>query len=181
MSTSTAHLISLSYVSAVISSSSLQDITSLVGPDGRISFRLPKGNGQNYTLVAYYLFHSQFREVETPEKIYGAPQSPVVSFVPNGSWVVDHFSAKGAQITIDFWENYLINGSNTKQLLRQVGNYVWEDSMGFGVGIYVLWTPQLPSRFLANRGYTIGKYMPLIYTSSHGNGFATTGPSLPVA
>lgn len=41
----------------------------------------------------------------------------------NGSYVVDHFSARGgAQTVTDFWEKFiLVNG--TKELLQEVGNY----------------------------------------------------------
>ena len=64
---------------------------------------------------------------------------------------------------IDFWESYLLNGSNTKQLLADVGNYLWEDSQEFIQAVYVFWTPGLQSNFLANRGYSINKYIPLLF------------------
>ena len=147
---------------------SLQDLTEQVQEDGTLSFQVPPLNQSgNYTLFAYYLVHSNFREAASPAELDSiVHQSPVTNYVQNGSWVVDHYSARGAQVFIDFWEEYLLNGSNTKSLLAEVGNYLWEDSQEFSQGIYIYWTPDLPDTFLANRGYNIRPYLPIFY---HGN------------
>ncbi|GAB7349945.1 hypothetical protein MBLNU459_g0641t1 [Dothideomycetes sp. NU459] len=158
--------------SRTLAASSLQDVTSQVGSTGQLELDLPHDTeGNNYTLFTYFLVHSEAYEQQSPRNVYGAKQSQPQTFVQNGSWIVDHFSAKGAQTTIDFWEQYLTNGSNTKQLLRQIGNYVWEDSMEYESSIYILWTPDLPARFLADRGYPLNKYLPIIYTSRIEPGF----------
>ena len=80
----------------------------------------------------------------------------------NGSWVVDHYSSTGAQLVIDFWEEYLLD-NNTRSLIEEVGNYGWEDSQEFGAGTLVWWTPQLLDAFRSGRGYNLTKYLPLIY------------------
>lgn len=64
---------------------------------------------------------------------------------------------------IDFWEKYLLDYNNTRELIREVGNYGWEDSMEFGNSILVWWTPGLIDAFEKARGYSIRKYLPLIY------------------
>ena len=47
--------------------------------------------------------HSEFRECASPDEVNATvPQSPVTNYVQNGSWAVDHFSANGAQLVIDF-------------------------------------------------------------------------------
>jgi hypothetical protein len=55
----------------------------------------------------------------------------VETFIQNGSWVNDYFSSNGAQLIIDFWENYLL-GNGSRELIQEVGNYIWEDSAEFG-------------------------------------------------
>ncbi|KKY23906.1 putative secreted protein [Phaeomoniella chlamydospora] len=79
----------------------------------------------------------------------------------NGSWVVDHFSAEGAQLIIDFWPESLLF-DNTPDLIRQVGNYMWEDSQKYKFGVTTYWTPNLPHTFATNRGYSINKYIPVV-------------------
>ena len=95
----------------------------------RWTYQFPAGSaGESYVVFAYYLVHTGFMEQRSPLSVIpGVPQSPVTSYVQNGSWVVDHFSTKGAKLVTDFWEQHLLNGSDTAQLLKQVGNYVWED------------------------------------------------------
>ena len=89
------------------------------------------------------------------------PQSPIQDYKQNGSWVVDHFSAEGAQLIIDFWPESLLF-DNTPDLIRQVGNYMWEDSQKYKFGVTTYWTPNLPHTFATNRGYSINKYIPVV-------------------
>lgn len=112
-----------------LSHQSLADITNMVDSQGHLAYQLPfETVGEEYIIFAYYLVHAGYREQQSPELIVsGVVQSPVTHWIQNGSWVVDHFSANGAQVVINFWEQYLLNGSETAQLLREVGNYVWED------------------------------------------------------
>lgn len=177
VSASTGLIVSSTNISRTLSTSSLQDVTSQVGANGQLQLNFPvDANGENYTLFAYYLVHSEAREQQTPLNVVGVKGQPE-NYVQNGSWVVDHFAAKGAQTTIDFWEEYLLNGNNTKQLLSEVGNYVWEDSMEYEGQVYVLWTPDLANMFLADRGYSVNKYMPIIYTSRTEDVSFASGPS----
>lgn len=117
-----------SSINKILSHASMTDVTKQVSSDGRLTTQFTSGEGEGHVIFAYYLVHSRDIEQTPPGALIpGVPQSPVTHWVQNGSWVVDHFSAKGAQVVIDFWKQYLLNGSDTSQLLREVGNYVWED------------------------------------------------------
>lgn len=115
-------------------------------------------------MFAYYGVRSGYLEQASPLDLHTiVKQSPVTSFVQNGSVVVDHFSSKGAQVVIDFWEEYLLQG-DSRELIKEVGNYAWEDSMEIGAGALAWWTPQLLKNFRENRGYDLNKYLPLIFS-----------------
>ncbi|KAM0722760.1 hypothetical protein Q7P37_002202 [Cladosporium fusiforme] len=148
-----------------LASSSLADVTDQVGEDGYISLSFPSSaNGTEYQLFAYYQNHTTGFEQQSPLYLNTTvSQSPVTSFLQNGSRFNDHFSTTGAQLIIDFWEKYLLDYNNTRDLIREVGNYGWEDSMEFGNSILVWWTPGLVDAFEKSRGYSICKYLPLIY------------------
>ncbi|KAJ0382930.1 hypothetical protein COL922a_011526 [Colletotrichum nupharicola] len=47
---------------------------------------------------------------------------PTEAIWDNGSYVVDHFSSKGADVVRDFWEQYIFV-DNVKELLTETGNY----------------------------------------------------------
>lgn len=148
-----------------LAAETLTDVTDQVGEDGSISLDFPSSaNGIEYQLFAYYQNHTIGLAQQSPLYLNTTvPQSPVTSFLQNGSRFNDHFSVKGAQLVIDFWENYLLDYNNTRELIREVGNYGWEDSMEFGNSILVWWTPALVEAFEKARGYSIRKYLPLIY------------------
>ena len=148
-----------------LGSSSLQDVTSQVDQNGHLSLKFPSNSsGLHYRIFAYYEAKSTYREQASPLFVNTTVhQSPVTSFVQNGSWIPDHFSSKGAQVIIDFWENYLLDDA-TRELIHEVGNYAWEDSMEFGAGTLVWWTPALLDTFQSTRGYALNKYLPLIYS-----------------
>lgn len=148
-----------------LASSSLAEVTDQVSEDGRIHIDFPSvANGTEYQLFAYYQNHTVGFEQQSPLYLNTTvPQSPVTSFLQNGSRFNSHFDVEGAKLVIDFWEKYLLDYNNTRELIREVGNYGWEDSMEFGNSILVWWTPALVDAFEKARGYSIKKYLPLIY------------------
>lgn len=149
---------------SVLQDSSLVDVTSDVDQSGRLTYDFTATSGQNNVLFAYYLIPSYYREVQSSDNMeIAVPQSPVTSYIQNGSWAVDHFSAAGAQVIIDFWDEALLD-DNVKSLLKDVGNYMWEDSIEMSTAIW--WTPGLPSAFQTSRGYNVTRYLPLLFTSS---------------
>jgi hypothetical protein len=146
-----------------LSQNSLTDITHLVDSNGNVnvSFTSQQGGVEN-RIFATYLKHEQYPEVQRQDTLVtDVPQSPITTWEQNGSYVVDHFSALGAQTTISFWENNLLDAA-TINLIKQVGNYVWEDSQEFYFFENTFWTPNLPATFLANRGYSVNEYIPLL-------------------
>lgn len=149
---------------STLSASSLEDVTDRVGSDGHLTLNFPQAEGLEYQVFAFYQNHSSYLEQASPLDLNTTvPQSPVESFVQNGSRVVDHFSAAGAKVITNFWDQYLLD-EDTKQLLIDVGNFAWEDSMEIGAGTLLWWTPNLLDAFKAGRGYELRKYLPLIYS-----------------
>ncbi|KAJ5930057.1 secreted protein [Penicillium verhagenii] len=171
----TANVKSSTSSEAVLYESSLQDVTSSVKADGSLDIKASsKSEGTESIVFAYYLIHSRYRETPSPTDpsiAKAVPQSPVTTYSQNGSWVVDHFSASGAQVVVDFWKQSIL-GSAVDTLLAEVGNYLWEDSQEYTVATY--WTPGLQKTFLANRGYSINKYIPLVVGSGGESTFNTT-------
>ena len=159
----------------VLSAASLTDVTQSVGSSGSVTISFPSNStGLNYTIFAYYLIHSEYREQVSPTTAAAAvPQSPVANWTQNGSWVVDHFSARGAQVIIDFWEQQLLDDS-TRQLIEQTGNYIWEDSQEYLQGVRILWTSSLPDYFLNQTGYQINKWLPVILQPQNSFGVDTS-------
>ncbi|KFZ24118.1 hypothetical protein V502_01397 [Pseudogymnoascus sp. VKM F-4520 (FW-2644)] len=141
-----------------LSEKSLADITHLVDGKGRVNLKfLSTPHGVEYRVFAYYQVHKHYAEVQAQDSVViDVPQSPIETYEQNGSWVVDHFSALGAQTVIDFWEGHLLDDS-TKKLIKQVGNYVWEDSQEFYFFENTFWTPKMSATFLKNRGYSVNK------------------------
>lgn len=136
---STGLVISANSSTDVLSHESLQDVTSQVQADGQVNITFSsQAAGVYYVLWGYYLVHSLTEQPDATEQYspeiiaHGVPQSPVKSYLRNGSYVWDHFSSQGAQVAINYWEKNLLNGDSTN-LLRTSVNYLWEDSM---VGVY---------------------------------------------
>ncbi|KXS99227.1 hypothetical protein AC578_6891 [Pseudocercospora eumusae] len=159
-----------SEITYTLSATSLQDVTSKVSSRGELTVDFPSNvTGEHFMIFSYYLVHTQYREQQTPLLVTsgnGVQQSPVVSFVQNGSWVVDHFSATGAKIVADFWNEYLLSGGETADLVREVGNYIWEDSQEFPSNI--IWTPKVPEAFHIQHGYELAKYLPIFMNGNAG-------------
>ncbi|KAG7095062.1 hypothetical protein E1B28_005852 [Marasmius oreades] len=81
-----------------------------------------------------------------------------------GSFVVDHFSPKGVNISSTFIQNSVLSRNGIGELLAEpgVGKYMWEDSMEFQAQVW--WTPTLPQRFQERHGYSINKALPVFHS-----------------
>ncbi|KAI5370266.1 Putative Galactose-binding-like domain superfamily [Septoria linicola] len=149
-----------------LSTASLQDVTDKVNQEnGQIELQFPSSaEGIEYRLFAYYQTRSTYLEQTSPLEVNTTvAQSIVNSYVQNGSRVVDHFSAKGAQLIVDFWEEHLLGG-DSRELIKEVGNFACEDSMEIGAGAIAWWTPGLLDVFRSKTGYDLNKYLPLIFS-----------------
>ncbi|KAE8327854.1 hypothetical protein BDV39DRAFT_204569 [Aspergillus sergii] len=137
-----------------ISNESLTVVSDLVQPDGSIRVTPHHVEGaQSHILQAFYMYQPLAR------KIIAAVDPP--SFLQNGSLYVDHFSAKGARLITEFLEEHILADGVT-ELLQQVCNYLWEDSLEIPGDIY--WTPGLEEGFTTQYAYDILRYLPLLQT-----------------
>lgn len=104
------------YISLVVDHESLSDITTQVTSTGHLSATFPKQpSGIGYRIFAYY-------QKRTLNKNLNFENNQTATIWDNGSYIVDHYSAAGAQTVIKFWEEYiLIDG--LKEMLMEVGHY----------------------------------------------------------
>ena len=139
-----------SYVNSTlhtIATSSITDISSEIQVDGSVNVTAPTIDGA----VAYYLLAAYYSKSYTRACV--ASNSEPKDILQNGSFAVDHFSPVGAQLTTSFLEQYiLIDGID--ELIREVGNYIWEDSVE--IPSFVYWTPNLTSVFREQHGVSQG-------------------------
>ncbi|KAK3314019.1 hypothetical protein B0H66DRAFT_630330 [Apodospora peruviana] len=113
--------------------------------------------GKQWVVMAFYQRYSNERTSQTN----GRP----TSWVGNGSWVVDHFSAAGAKKATDFWDHTMFDDKEIDRLTRQVGMYLWEDSMEMMTPLW--WTRDFLSRFETARGYSAAKYLPVFFQAKN--------------
>ena len=148
-----------------LSASSLTDVTDKVDAKGNLQLNFASSNqtGTHHIIFAIYVIKSLYRAQQGPLEMKGPHTSPQ-SWVHNGSWAVDHFSALGAQTMTKFWEEYIVN-NGTRTMLMDVGNYAWEDSVEIEANVY--WTKNLSSIFSSDHGYSIKKWLPVLF---HRNG-----------
>ncbi len=146
-----------------LAASSLRDVTSKVRTDGHLRLNYQcltnQPSGTERIIFAVYLYKLNARN-QVPSTVLRGPQTPPQSWLYNGSWIVDHFSSKGAKVMTDFWEENLLD-DDIKNKIRAVGNYAWEDSVEINPNIY--WTPDLPAAFLSRRDYSINKWLPILF------------------
>ena len=142
-----------------LAAGSLQDVTDQVNSEGHLAVKFDnQTEGIHNAVFALYLVHSHWRAQDGPLDV-GGPQTPAHSIAENGSWAVDHFAALGAKTMTQFWEQHILQ-NGTKELLMEVGNYGWEDSIEIQSNIY--YTKDLQKSFLRDHDYGIAKYLPIL-------------------
>jgi hypothetical protein len=148
-----------------LAAASLMDVTDKVDANGHLSVDFSTANttGEYQIIFAIYLGLSAYRAQQGPLEIKG-PQSELIDYLHNGSYAVDHFSALGARVMTKFWEEHILN-NGTKEILQQVGNYGWEDSVEIQANVY--WTKNLSAVFDEQHKYSINKWLPILF---HRNG-----------
>ncbi|KAJ5110316.1 hypothetical protein N7532_002961 [Penicillium argentinense] len=138
-----------SYLSFVLKNGTLVDWAQNVSSMGHASLKLPAGS--SHRLFAFYQFLTHAKNV-----VLSGNGGTIWD---NGSYIVDHFSPRGAQVVAKFWEKYILP-DGVKDLLMQVGNYGWEDSIELRSN--VSWTPLLPKVFQSKYGYNMKPFLPLV-------------------
>ncbi|KAF3389216.1 hypothetical protein F1880_004296 [Penicillium rolfsii] len=141
------------YISLVIDKESLTDITDQASKTGHLSFTFPRNTeGVGNRIFAYYQRQTHHKNLEFTN-------NSTATVWDNGSYAVDHYSARGAQTVIDFWEKHiLVDG--IKELLMEVGNCGWEDSIELKSN--TSWTPGLLENFEKKLGYSLKPYLPVV-------------------
>ncbi|RYP50580.1 hypothetical protein DL768_003925 [Monosporascus sp. mg162] len=142
------------YDEYTLSSGSLIEQTSHVHQSsGRVRLPFPPVvNGSHYRLFSFY-------EKPSLHKNLVVPSQAARTVFDNGSFVVDHFDAKGANVVAKFWEEHILK-EGIPDLLAKVGNYAWEDSVE--ITSNVSWSRSLPARFEKAFGYNLKPYLPLL-------------------
>lgn len=99
----------------VLRNSTLQEWSQNVTSTGELSLSFPTTGGQRYRLFAFYQHQTLHQNVPSTSNVSG-------TIFNGGSYVVDHFSAKGAETVTRFWDEYILE-DEIKQMLVAVGNY----------------------------------------------------------
>ncbi|CAI4219795.1 unnamed protein product [Parascedosporium putredinis] len=142
------------FVDTILDEESLVDITDSV-VNNTLRWTAPT-KFANYTLFAVYEKFTLQRSVD--------PIDHAAELIGNGSWITDHFSASGANLVIDFWDEHILGGE-VNELIKKVGEHAWEDSMEMSSALW--WSHGFLERFEANRGYSPRKYLPLLFHQSN--------------
>ncbi|KAF5864585.1 hypothetical protein ETB97_007143 [Aspergillus alliaceus] len=147
----------------VLQESSLADRTADVSASGHISVTYPTSHRQR----TYWLFAFYQRVTHAQSLIFTSNQTNTV--VENGAYMVDHFSARGAETVIDFWEKYVLN-ENVKSLLAEVRKLCIE------IESNISWSKSLPGLFEQKHGYSLIQYLPLIMLGNNNIGIQSAEP-----
>ncbi|KRB78512.1 hypothetical protein ASE01_04410 [Nocardioides sp. Root190] len=76
------------------------------------------------------------------------------------SYVVDHFSKRGAQAVIDLWKSRILD-AEMRRLLKKAGGYLFEDSLEIETEA-TIWTRDFLAIFQKSRGYDLRPWLPLV-------------------
>ncbi|KAL4951765.1 hypothetical protein BDW69DRAFT_186077 [Aspergillus filifer] len=156
----------------MLRSSSLTDHTDQVDDDGTVNLYFNSTSTMASTKPEYRLF--AYYQYQTHTKNLNIETNTTGTIFDNGSYTVDHFSSRGAQTTIDFWEKYILNDTEVRDLLGEVGRYAWEDSLEIKSNIS--WTSSLPDLFREVNGYDLRKYLPLVMFGDNNPGVQPSYP-----
>ncbi|KAF9629124.1 hypothetical protein BFW01_g10327 [Lasiodiplodia theobromae] len=156
-----------SYIRLTLSFGSLKDLTTQVTSSGHVAFNF----GAPVNRARFWLF--AFYEKQTLVKNLDFPYNDTRTIFDNGSYTVDHFSAAGAKVVENFWKSHILD-SNVRELLADVGNYAWEDSME--LTSHINWTPAIPAKFEQKYGYSIRLFLPLIMWGNNNIGLQPSDP-----
>ncbi|PYH75426.1 hypothetical protein BO82DRAFT_410522 [Aspergillus uvarum CBS 121591] len=151
----------------VLKNATLQAWTDNISLEGTVHLKLPSSHGETYLLFAFYQYLTHTQNLPVNSNKTG-------TIFDNGSYIVDHFSAKGAQVVTKFWDDYLLEDAEVKELLSEVGNYGWEDSIEATSNIS--WTPSLPKVFYDKYGYDLKRFLPLFMFGNNNIGIQNAAP-----
>ncbi|KAI1344239.1 hypothetical protein F5Y15DRAFT_365918 [Xylariaceae sp. FL0016] len=140
---------------SILDETNLVDLTDLVD-QGSLSWTAPEGNGTWVIFGIYERFTNQRSCVSVAN---------ATTALGNGSWMVDHWSSSGAEKMTDFWDEQILSDETIASLVAEVGEYAWEDSMEMQAALP--WTDGLLSKFEEIHGYSIVKYLPILFHATN--------------
>jgi hypothetical protein len=103
------------YIQMTLENGTLTEWTDKVSSTGHVSLNLGTTKSSTHHLFAFYQFLSHHKNLD-----YAA--SPSKTIWDDGSYIVDHYSARGAQTMTKFWEEHILT-DEIKKLLESVGHY----------------------------------------------------------
>lgn len=124
---------------------SLEDVTDSV-TDGNLTWTAPEGT-ETWVVISYWERGSG----QQPEG--GKHTDPT-------SYVVDHFSAAGAQALIDYWEKNVLT-ARIKELLPVSGGAFFEDSLEIETEA-TIWTRNIVDEFASRNSYGLDDFLPIL-------------------
>ncbi|KAL5592436.1 hypothetical protein FOBRF1_013462 [Fusarium oxysporum] len=166
-------MVNVTYMQHILQAESLTDHTNEVNmTSGHVSLSFSeaeKDRGGKYDrLFSFYQKQTLAKNLH-----FKPPLNASDAIFRNGSYIVDHFSAKGAETVARFWEEYILT-DGLKKLLKKVGNYVWEDSVE--VLSNMSWSPSLPARYEQMFGESINLSLPLLAFKQNNIGLQSLHP-----
>ncbi|RAQ54329.1 hypothetical protein AFGD_005657 [Aspergillus flavus] len=141
---------------------SIVDLDKFV-ENGHLNWQVPVDNG---TWKIFLLWEGFTNQVSCTGSINGT------TTIEKDSLVVDHFSEAGARLHTSFFDNHVLLDSTVNENLRTHSKYAWEDSIEI---LFALpWTQGFLTRFKGTHGYSLVKYLPLLFgqANSWGEKFA---------
>ncbi|MET1036805.1 MAG: glycosyl hydrolase [Aeromicrobium sp.] len=127
---------------------SVVDVTGKVTSDGQLSHTFPQGNGHPWVVIDFQ---------QTASGLI-AQRGGYTATQPN--YVVDHWSAGGATIQADFWDENILTPAVSANLEKIGGGAIFEDSLELGET--QKWTHDLLEEFEDLRGYDLATRLPAI-------------------
>ncbi|KAK2762365.1 secreted protein [Colletotrichum kahawae] len=137
------HLAEYFYMS-VLEEDTLVDLTNVTN-QGNLSWIAPEGDGTWIVFGIYERYTNQRSCVSIAN---------ATTALGNGSWVMT-----------DFWDQQILSHDTIASLVKEAGEYVWEDSMEMQAALP--WTDGLASRFESLHGYSITKYLPILFHATN--------------
>ncbi|RHW25653.1 alpha-L-rhamnosidase [Nocardioides immobilis] len=133
--------------STILDPSSYVDLTGSVA-DEHVTWTAPADpSGATWVLLATW------RRGSGQEPEAGPHTSP-------RSYVVDHFSSRGAAALIDLWERRVLDGE-LRALLRSAGGNLFEDSLEIETDA-TIWTADFLDEFETSRAYDLRPWLPVV-------------------
>jgi len=137
-----------------LNKTSFISLSSSVTADGLLQWSPPDGS-KSWKVFSFWESYTNQRSCD------GGPNPTTV--IGNGSWIVDHFSGRGAFQITDFWDKVFLSDKEIADLVRTVGRYAWEDSLEQLASLP--WTLGLLDRFKGSYGYDFTSYLPVVFSS----------------